>query len=170
MHSKVASFFEANTFLPFVNTLTASNPKLYSPNQVLLGSIWGGPIAAIYYLRENFIALGEVDRAQKTVFFGGIFIIVLLGLTPMLPPSFPAIIIPLLYCIGAKQVVFAKQLDKPAIAEHELFDFQTNWRTLGVGTACLIAFFIIATIVMALFAGLGLIDLPDMPAAASEAN
>tara|TARA_B110000211_G_C13877212_1_gene463529 strand:+ start:475 stop:660 length:186 start_codon:yes stop_codon:yes gene_type:complete len=33
--------------------------KLLSPNQIALGSFWGGPIAAVYYLRQNYLAMGK---------------------------------------------------------------------------------------------------------------
>ena len=62
--------------------------KIYSPTQIALGSFWGGSIAAVYFLRCNFLALGKEKDAQKTLVYGIVFNVVLLGILPFLPEEF----------------------------------------------------------------------------------
>jgi hypothetical protein len=45
--------------------------KIYSPNQVGLGTFFGGPLAAVYFLKKNFDAVDNSATAEKTVIIGG---------------------------------------------------------------------------------------------------
>jgi len=45
--------------------------KLYTPLQIWLGIYFGGPLAAIYFLINNFVSLNKIRSAQFTFFLGG---------------------------------------------------------------------------------------------------
>ncbi|WP_133406523.1 hypothetical protein [Parashewanella tropica] len=120
--------------------------KLYSPNQIALGSFWGGPIAAIYFLWKNYSSIGKSELAQKALIFGVLFLVCMLALLPFLPEKFPNIIIPLLYCLTAKQIAIKTQLDKPEIASNESYSFQSSWKVFGIATLYLILFAVIGFI------------------------
>jgi heme O synthase-like polyprenyltransferase len=134
--------------------------KVYTPNQILGGSLWGGPLASIYFLRYNYLTLGKEEAAQKTLLYGGIFIILLLGLIPLVPQNFPRLIVPLSYCLAAWQLAYSTQLKKEEIAADEACDFASNWKTFGISTLAMACFFIIVIIVMSLFITLGIIEMP----------
>lgn len=40
--------------------------KIYSPTQVLCGTIIGGPVGLIYFLHSNFLTLGN-DKLKRTL-------------------------------------------------------------------------------------------------------
>lgn len=133
--------------------------QMYSPNQIAGGSFWGGPIAAVYFLRENFLVLGKTHEAQLTLIGGAAFIVILIGLLPFLPDKFPNMAIPLLYCLSAKQIASSWQLSKDAIANSDQFTFRSNWRIFGVGFAFMVLFLVIALAVMFVLDLIGVISL-----------
>ena len=45
----------------------ARNAPVYSPRQVAAGAFIGGPAGLIYFLLENFLALGAVEKASKSL-------------------------------------------------------------------------------------------------------
>lgn len=133
--------------------------KILSPTQIAGGSFWGGPIATVYYLRKNYISLGKVDYAQKTLIYGIIFLTCLLGIIPFLPEKFPNLLIPMIYCLSAKQIASATQMEKEQIEQSEEYTFESNWKILGVGILTLLLFMIIAIVVMFLLDASGLVIL-----------
>lgn len=137
---------------------TASG-QIYTPNQILLGSFWGGPIAAVYFLRHNYLALGSTEFAHKTLVAGIAFIVSLLGIMPFLPDSFPNMAIPVAYSLAAKHLAATTQLDKEQIEARGDHSRHSNWRVFAIGTCTLLAFFIAAIAFMFGLDSMGLINL-----------
>ncbi|KXS53062.1 MAG: hypothetical protein AWU57_2555 [Marinobacter sp. T13-3] len=133
--------------------------KLLSPAQIAGGAFWGGPLATVYYLRKNYLALGKDDYAQKTLAYGVLFVIALLALLPFIPESFPNLVIPLGYCVAARQIAISTQMEKAQIEETEGYTFESNWKIFGVGALTLLAFFALALSVIMMFEKAGLLTL-----------
>lgn len=124
--------------------------KIYSPNQIFGGSLWGGPIAAVYFLRSNYLELGDEEKAKKALSYGVLFILSIMAVLPFLPENFPGMVLPLAYCLVSKQLAITTQLDKEAIEESAEHTFVSSWKVFGIGTIALatllialIAFFIV---------------------------
>jgi hypothetical protein len=120
--------------------------SLYSPNQIGGGSFLGGPFAAVYFIWANFRALGEPSRAAAAMFWGVVFVVVILLTLPFLPEKFPNIIIPAVYSVAARLIAENYQLKKQAIADSDQYDFQSTWKVVGLALAFLAAFFVVALI------------------------
>jgi hypothetical protein len=133
--------------------------KIYTPNQVALGSYLGGPLAAIYFLKGNFDTLGKDALSKKTILIGTLISIVLLSLMPFIPESTPNSLIPLLYLIPAIIVVKKFQLSKQEIFESPEFSFQSNWKVFGMSLAWLFAFLVVAMGFMFVLESVGIISL-----------
>jgi len=133
--------------------------KFYSPLQIALGSLWGGPLAAVYFLRKNYLALGKTESAQKTVVIGSLLILALIALLAYLPENFPSMIIPFVYCAAAAKVAMSTQLEKADIAKADEFEFASNWGVFGLGIVSLVLFFIFAVVIMLIMDFMGLITL-----------
>jgi hypothetical protein len=121
----------------------ARTSRLYTPLQVRLGSFLGGPIAAAYFLRENFRVLAKMPEARPTVVWGAAFVAGLMVLLPFLPERFPNYLIPLLYSYAAGSVAEKWQLQKQAIVTSGIYGVQSNWRVLGLALLFMIAFIVI---------------------------
>ena len=68
---------------------------VYSPNQVSIGTFLAGPLAAVYFLHSNYMALQKQELAARTIPLGVLFTIVLIALMTLVPEGFPTIVIPL---------------------------------------------------------------------------
>jgi hypothetical protein len=137
----------------------ARTSRLYTPLQVRLGSFLGGPIAAAYFLRENFCVLARVPEARSTVVWGAAFVTGLMVLLPFLPERFPNYLIPLLYSYAAGSVAEKWQLQKQAIVSSGIYGVQSNWRVLGLALLFMIAFIVILFAELFCLSALGLIHL-----------
>ena len=51
--------------------------KIYSPIQIGLGSILGGPIASLYFLKKNFDQLNKQNYSKLITIFGLVIMILL---------------------------------------------------------------------------------------------
>lgn len=116
-----------------------SGISIYSPKQVSAGSFLGGPIAAVYFLRRNFQALGNPDAARRTLWWGIVFNIAVAAVIPFLPDRFPNYVLPLAYSWAAYGIAASKQLSKETIASSPEFSFESNWRVVGIAIVFLVA-------------------------------
>lgn len=135
---------------------TPRNAKLYTPAQIRAGSFLGGPIAAAYLLRENFLVLDRGTEARTTVVWGIVFVAGLMALLPFLPTRFPNSIIPLLYSLAAGSVADKWQLQKQAIVDSGKYRIQSNWRVFGMALLFMIAFMLIVVLEIFCLVALGL--------------
>lgn len=121
-------------------TDVAANPgsaPVYSPRQVAAGAFIGGPVGLIYFLRENFLALGDVDKARKSLIWGVVLIVALLLLLPLLPDKFPSIAFTVGYMAAGQQIASTQQLTREAIDASTLYTVPSNWRVFGKGLLCM---------------------------------
>jgi hypothetical protein len=111
---------------------------LYSPNQAAFGAFLGGPLGLIYFLRQNFVALGNKSAARTCLIFGALLIAILLIVLPLLPDKFPSTPITVVYIVIARSVAEKYQVSKQAIAESSQYSFKSNWNVFGMGLLCLL--------------------------------
>jgi hypothetical protein len=133
--------------------------KVYSPNQIAIGTYIGGPLAAMYYLKTNFDLLNKLDLSGKVLAIGGIVTLLLLLALPFIPESLPNQIIPLMYLIPVVMIVKSHQLTKQEIIDSESYEFQSSWKSFGISILGFIAFMLLAFIVLFSADAIGLIDL-----------
>ena len=124
------------------NSEGINKTKMYSPTQAALGTI-GGPVGVVYFIMANYEALGQVDKKQKTLFWGVVFIVALAIVLPFLPEDIPSGPFTLFYILIAYNVANNYQMSKAAIIESNAHDFHSNWRVLGMGLLCLVASLVI---------------------------
>lgn len=133
--------------------------QIYTPNQIALGSYWGGPLAALYFLRQNYSELGHFSYAKMTLLWGVVISIIFILLIPFLPEETPNSLLPLVYCLTARQLAESTQLTKETINTEERYSFHSNWKVFGIGTLALIIFASIAIVSIVSQLWLGIIDL-----------
>ena len=124
---------------------------IYSPKQIFAGSILGGPIALVYFLRNNFLKLSNNRAAAHTLLWGVAFNLAIIISMPFLPKNFPNYVFPLAYSWAARGIADTKQLSKESIASSSQFCFHSNWRVFGLSIA-----FLLGTFLMWAFAVLAL--------------
>lgn len=115
---------------------------LISPRQAMIGTFLGGPIACIYYLRMNYLAIGDRVSARKVIVSGALFllvwnIVIALGVTVPGPASivfsFILKVTPLLLVFFARDRVQKQWKSLPV-----QYDFYPNWSVAVSGVVCLL--------------------------------
>jgi hypothetical protein len=126
--------------------------KIYKDRAIWVGTFLGGPLAAGYFIAENFSALDERDKATKTWIYAIIATVVIFGGLLVIPETvrIPNQIIPIMYTALAYYVVQRLQGEK--INKHISAggEFHSWWRTLAVALVAL-AITVIPFIVYVLF-------------------
>jgi hypothetical protein len=136
---------------PSLDVIGVRTP-LYTPTQIALGTFFGGIVAFVYFLRANFLALGNTEAAHKTVLGGAALFAVMLALAFALPRG-GSMGIALLIAGLARWIAERHQMTKDAIAASSDHDFHSSWRVAGIALACFaIAFALVfgATLAIAL--------------------
>lgn len=114
--------------------------KLYKDRAVYIGTFVGGPLAAGYFIAQNFKQLGQGDKVIKTWIISIIVGIVVVGSPFMFPiiEKVPKYLIPLIYTGIASLVV--QNFQGPQIKMHIKMggELYSNWRAVLVGIICLI--------------------------------
>ena len=132
---------------------------MYSPAQISLGTYLGGPLAAMYFLKSNFDALSKPDESKRIVIICILVTIALLAILPFLPKKFPNMIIPLMYLLPVIWVNKKYQLTKQAIQESEIYNFQSNWKTLWMSILWMFLFLIPAFIIIIILNSIGVVKI-----------
>jgi hypothetical protein len=140
-----------------MNEIKINELKLYTPYQIALGSFFGGPIALVYFLWQNFKTLGKQDAAKHTVIWGVIFNVALPSVHQHLPSMFALIFLPSIYSLVAMQIASSWQMEKEAIKESVHFDFQSNWRVLIYGLVLFVAWIAFSITLIRAFSAFGVI-------------
>ncbi|MEL7025049.1 MAG: hypothetical protein AAGL69_15040 [Pseudomonadota bacterium] len=134
---------------------------VYSPNQVSIGTFLAGPLAAVYFLHSNYMALQKQELAARTIPLGVLFTIVLIALLPFVPEGFPNIVIPLAYGLAVKAIVDRTQFTTDDIEANPNYRRISTWKVAGICVVALILFFIVMIPVLLILDGLGVVKILD---------
>ena len=118
--------------------------KIYSPNQVFAAAFLGGPMAMVYVLWKNFQTLENPHGMHQILFWGAIFVIALLLLSPLLPNSWLDFVIPFAYPLAAWSLAESFQMSKQAIADSQAYEFESAWNVIAVSIVFLVAMIVVA--------------------------
>jgi hypothetical protein len=132
--------------------------RLYSPVQAAFGVFLGGPAALVYFLRENFVSLGNERLAKNTLIYGAALFLALVVVLPFLPDNFPNLPFTIVFVFTAHYFVGSYQVTKQGIIESPKYEFHSNWRVFGFGLLCLIVSALLIVGPMAGLVALGIIE------------
>ncbi|RXJ88086.1 hypothetical protein [Arcobacter sp. CECT 8985] len=132
--------------------------KVYSPMQGALGGFLGGPLASLYFIKQNYSALNNDEGMSKTLLLGGVVIFVLLVVLPFLPEKFPNMAIPIATIITTRLIIEKYQFSKEDILSNEELSFQSNWKVFWVSLLSLVILIMLFLSIMFLLDLLGIIN------------
>ncbi|WP_179337638.1 hypothetical protein [Winogradskyella ludwigii] len=116
--------------------------KFYSQKAIGIATFIGGPLAAGYLIRENYLSLGKPDEGNKSLIIGIIATVLLFTGIFMIPESImekvPSQIIPIIYT-GIIYLIVNK-IHGTILDEHKENgnEFYSGWKAAGVGVVSLI--------------------------------
>jgi hypothetical protein len=127
--------------------------KFYSLRAITIATYLGGPVAAGYLARQNFIRLGKENYGGYSLIIGilsTLFIIIgLFSIPEPIMNKIPNAVIPLFYT--AIIYLLIEKLQGRELKEHKDSNgaFYSGWKAAGIGAVCLV--FLLVFIAMAAF-------------------
>ncbi|WP_163933670.1 hypothetical protein [Paraferrimonas sp. SM1919] len=101
--------------------------SLFTPSQIKLGSLLGGPMASLYLLHHAMQAIGRDSLAVKVKWIGGLVIVSLLIATPFVPQYLPYIVTCFVSFLLVMLLLKKCYLTKQAIIKSQLYSPHSNW-------------------------------------------
>lgn len=125
--------------------------KIYTANAIRVGTFLGGPLAAGYFIAQNFKTLNQSPKAKITWLIAIAFSIILFGAALYIPAMEKGrLMVPLLYSWAVFYLVQQLQgnnLDKHLADGGTAFNW---WRVIGIALlALVITFAVLTAVVMA---------------------
>jgi len=121
---------------------TTKGLKFYSQKAISIATFIGGPMAAGYLVRSNYLSLNKPDEANKSLIIGIISTILLFVVIFMIPEEVidkvPAFVIPAIYTGIIYYIV--EKIQGPTLNKHEQYEnaFHSRWKAAGIGFISLI--------------------------------
>lgn len=127
---------------------------LYTPNQMLLATFLGAPLAGSVLLAINEQRLGRPKGVLAALAFGFGMTAVVLGLAFALPDSLPGLPVSLLGMAAIRGVAQMKQAD--AIAKHLQWGGRkgSGWVAAGIGTLGAVVVLAVALVVVVAYSAI----------------
>jgi hypothetical protein len=116
--------------------------KLYSQRAISIATFFGGPIAAGFLARQNFINLGKEDYGKYSLIIGIVSTLLVFAGIFSLPEhildKIPNILIPTIYT-GIIYLIIEKFQGRE-LSEHKNNngEFYSAWKAAGVGAICMV--------------------------------
>ena len=104
---------------------------IFTPNQVFLGSLLGGPFAGIYILGTNFKAMGK-DRKARMLWLLGPLLVLSFFVIDFAWPTLPLQALPVSFALIACWISITRQMNKPEILASTTHESESNWRVAAV--------------------------------------
>jgi len=103
---------------------------LYTPRQVIIGTFFGGPVAATYFIKQNYDAVFDASLSSRSLTIGGIFSLVLLLVMPFIPEWVPGVVVYMPYFVFV--VIFAHKhlISKDTIINSDEYMPQSSIKVL----------------------------------------
>ena len=116
--------------------------KFFSKRAIGIATFLGGPLAAGYLVRENYLALNKSDEAQKAFLYGLLATVAVFGFIFIMPESImekvPNQIIPLIYTAIIYYVVEQTQGETLKLHKELGNEFYSGWKAARVGFVSLL--------------------------------
>jgi hypothetical protein len=130
-----------------------SDKPVYNRIHIQLATFFGGPLAIIYILAENFKQLGQPEKVKKTWFIGILALLLFMTLGSLIPDTWkiPTLVFPLIFLSVGAAIMHWVQGDEIKFHTDNGGPVYSLWRAVGVGTVCLLvmlAFLFLVVLIM----------------------
>ncbi|MEI6221414.1 MAG: hypothetical protein WCP97_01480 [bacterium] len=120
-----------------------TDKQFYTIKSIFIASFLGGPFVGLYMTSKNFTHLGKKDYASRTLIWGTIATLLILGALAFTPATIvnkiPTPVFPVLY--AALITTIAEKFQKEAIQEYlqNGATKQSLWKIIGLSVISLIS-------------------------------
>ena len=118
------------------------NVKFYSKKTIGIATFLGGPLAAGYLIRENYLSLNKPDEGKNALMISIVATVLLFSGIFMIPENImdkvPSQILPIIYTAIIYYIVDLKQGEILQAHEDNGNEFFSGWKAAGVGLVSLL--------------------------------
>jgi hypothetical protein len=143
------------------SSLLAGDPNLaelmFSPAQIFVACLLGGPIAAAWIAASNYKAIGQPDDGRRMIGWSVLACLLLLVITTFLPHRFPPIVLPIAYSVAIR--AFAEVKFGAVVKRHRAAGglIGSWWRVIIIALLGLVILVAFAIAVMVMIGSFGLV-------------
>lgn len=125
---------------------TPPAPRYYSPLQIGVATLVGGPLAGGYLASRDYALFGEPGKGRAMIIVSCIIIVGLIYIGSLLPERTPRSGVPFIVALGYR--VYASYAFAPAITHRKSEGWlqYSWWQTLGLSLLFLVAILVIAVV------------------------
>jgi hypothetical protein len=122
--------------------IDTKNKQFYTKQSIGIATFIGGPLAAGYLIRENFIALDKSEKGNNALIISIVATIALFVLIFSIPEHIiekvPNIVLPAAYTVAI--TIWVEQTFGTILKKHEelKYSFYSVWRAIGIGIVSLL--------------------------------
>lgn len=116
--------------------------KFHSQKAIGFATFLGGPLAAGYMIRENYLSLDKPDEGKQALVIGVLSTVLLFAGIFLIPESIldkvPNSVIPIIYTAIIYGIV--EKIHGPLLNQHKdnAYDFHSGWHAAGIGFVSLV--------------------------------
>jgi hypothetical protein len=139
-----------NNVRPIMSEDHPTNSRVYTPWQVSVSCLIGGPAAATWLIAENFRVFNDLRKQKLTFLYGAITLLGLIGLGLVLPKNSSCMVLAALVAGASRDITRRQQGSR-------IEELRTNggriaswWTAVGIGCLCLVATLILIFLVVLL--------------------
>lgn len=114
--------------------------EVFSPRQIYVGALLGGPLAGIYFIKKNFDSMANPKGSSLSLLLGACCVIAISVLVFVLPEDFPNMLLPILYSGLAAGIAWHFQVSKEEEEVNEQYNFISNWSVAKVSLVSIITY------------------------------
>jgi hypothetical protein len=117
-----------------------SDKPIYNRTHIQLATFFGGPLAIIYILAENFKQLGQPEKVKRTWFIGIISLLLVITLGSFIPETWkiPTLVFPLIFLSVGAAIMHRIQGNEIKNHTDNGGPVYSLWRAVVVGSVCLL--------------------------------
>jgi hypothetical protein len=136
---------------PIMSEDGSTIPRVYTPWQVCVSCLIGGPVAATWLISENFRVLNDRKKQKLTFVFGAITLVALIGLGLVLPKHSSGAVLAAVVAGVTRDITKRQQGTQIEQLRAKGGRIASWWRAVGIGFLCLIATLILIFLMVQIF-------------------
>lgn len=126
-------------------------PKVYTPWQVCVSCLIGGPVAATWLISENFRVFNDHRKQRLTFLLGAITLVALIGVGLILPKTSSGTVLAAAVAGVTRDITKRQQGTRIEDLRAKGGRIASWWSAVGIGFLCLVATLIMIFLVVTIF-------------------
>ncbi len=129
----------------------STNCRVYTPWQVCVSCLIGGPAAATWLIAKNFRIFNDQKKQRLTLIYGAITLLALIGLGLILPKNSSGVVLAAVVAGVTRDITKRQQGTQIEELRAKGGRIASWWSAVGIGFLCLIATLVLVFLVVQIF-------------------